>query len=288
MISEAQCFSYWSCSQACLWRKGKTSGCVQQLHDICLDCDGDAVLLLVVQKGEACHTSRRSCFYNAIKGDELTVLVLNNKVDLISEAQKEKLVAILRSLNPRARIVVSQFGQVPLGNILNTGLFDFEQAAQAPGWLKELRGEHTPETEEYGITSFVFRARRPFHPTRFWQVMDGVVRSKGYFWLASRPEFAGSWSQAGGIARQGLGGMWWASVPKERWPEDAESLKFIMSNWIDGIGDARQELVFIGMDMNESKLRNRLDSALLTDAEMAEGPQNWRHYPDPVEPWFEE
>ncbi|MGP6739360.1 GTP-binding protein, partial [Klebsiella pneumoniae] len=153
----------------------------------------------------------------------------------------------LRSLNPRARIVVSQFGQVPLGNILNTGLFDFEQAAQAPGWLKELRGEHTPETEEYGITSFVFRARRPFHPTRFWQVMenelDGVVRSKGYFWLASRPEFAGSWSQAGGIARQGLGGMWWASVPKGRWPEDAESLKFIMSNWIDGIGDARQELV---------------------------------------------
>ena len=118
--------------------------------------------------------------------------------------------------------------------------------------------------------------------------MDGVVRSKGYFWLASRPEFAGSWSQAGGIARQALGGMWWASVPKERWLEDAESLKFIMSNWIDGIGDARQELVFIGMDMNESKLRNRLDSALLTDAEMAEGPQNWRHYPDPVEPWFEE
>ncbi|MGV3168113.1 zinc metallochaperone GTPase ZigA [Klebsiella pneumoniae] len=219
------------------------------------------------------------------------VLVLN-KVDLISEAQKEKLMAILRSLNPRARIVVSQFGQVPLSNILNTGLFDFEQAAQAPGWLKELRGEHTPETEEYGITSFVFRARRPFHPTRFWQVMenelDGVVRSKGYFWLASRPEFAGSWSQAGGIARQALGRMWWASVPKERWPEDAESLKFIMSNWIDGIGDARQELVFIGMDMNESKLRNRLDSALLTDAEMAEGPQNWRHYPDPVEPWFEE
>lgn len=96
--------------------------------------------------------------------------------------KKEKLMAILRSLNPRARIVVSQFGQVPLGNILNTGLFDFEQAAQAPGWLKELRGEHTPETEEYGITSFVFRARRPFHPTRFWQVMenelDGVVRSK--------------------------------------------------------------------------------------------------------------
>ncbi|MEZ6348121.1 GTP-binding protein [Klebsiella pneumoniae] len=218
------------------------------------------------------------------------VLVLN-KVDLISEAQKDKLMAVLRSLNPRARIVVSQFGKVPLDNVLNTGLFDFDQAAQAPGWLKELRGEHTPETEEYGITSFVFRARRPFHPARFWQVMDnelnGVVRSKGYFWLASRPEFAGSWSQAGGVARQGLGGMWWASVPKERWPEDPESLKFIMSHWMDGIGDARQELVFIGMEMNESELRNRLESALLTDTEMAEGPLKWRHYPDPVEPWFD-
>lgn len=199
--------------------------------------------------------------------------------------------AILRSLNPRARIVVSQFGQVPLGNILNTGLFDFEQAAQAPGWLKELRGEHTPETEEYGITSFVFRARRPFHPTRFWQVMenelDGVVRSCCYFWLASRPN-----SQVHGrrqVALRAVGwGMWWASVPKGRWPEDAESLKFIMSNWIDGIGDARQELVFIGMDMNESELRNRLDSALLTDAEMAEGPQSGGIIPILLSPSFEE
>ncbi|QEM90994.1 GTP-binding protein [Kosakonia radicincitans] len=218
------------------------------------------------------------------------VLILN-KVDLISVEQKAHLMAILRSLNRRAKIVVSQFGQVPLDDVLNTGLFDFDKAAQAPGWLKELRGEHTPETEEYGITSFVFRARRPFHPTRFWQVMEndltGVVRSKGYFWLASRPEFAGSWSQAGGVARQGLGGMWWASVPKERWPEDEESLKFIMSNWLDGIGDARQELVFIGMNMDEPELCSRLNAALLTDKEMAEGPQNWCHYPDPIEPWFD-
>ena len=219
------------------------------------------------------------------------VLILN-KVDLITETQKDKLMAVLRSLNPGAKIIVSQFGQVALDNVLNTGLFDFDKAAQAPGWLKELRGEHTPETEEYGISSFVFRARRPFHPARFWQVMEkelkGVVRSKGYFWLASRPEFAGSWSQAGGVSRQGLGGMWWASVPKERWPEDAESLKFIMSNWMEGIGDARQELVFIGMEMDESALRTRLGSALLTDAEMADGPQHWRFYPDPIESWFEE
>ncbi len=217
------------------------------------------------------------------------VLVLN-KVDLISEAQKDKLMAVLRSLNPRAGSLFHSLGRFHLITYLIPDC-SISIAAQAPGWLKELRGEHTPETEEYGITSFVFRARRPFHPARFWQVMDnelnGVVRSKGYFWLASRPEFAGSWSQAGGVARQGLGGMWWASVPKERWPEDPESLKFIMSHWMDGIGDARQELVFIGMEMNESELRNRLESALLTDTEMAEGPLKWRHYPDPVEPWFD-
>ncbi|HBV4966347.1 zinc metallochaperone GTPase ZigA [Klebsiella pneumoniae] len=217
------------------------------------------------------------------------VLILN-KVDLISDSAREKLMAILVSLNPQAKIIVSQFGQVPLDDVLNTGLFDFDKAAQSPGWLKELRGEHTPETEEYGITSFVFRARRPFHPTRFCHFLEhelgGVVRSKGYFWLASRPEYAGSWSQAGGVARQGLGGMWWVSVPRDRWPEDEQSLKFIEANWVDGIGDARQELVFIGIEMNEAVLRAKLGAALLTDKEMAEGPHLWSQYPDPIESWF--
>ncbi|HAV1480364.1 TPA: GTP-binding protein [Enterobacter hormaechei subsp. steigerwaltii] len=219
------------------------------------------------------------------------VLILN-KVDLISDSAREKLMAILASLNPQAKMIISQFGQVPLDDVLNTGLFDFDKAAQSPGWLKELRGEHTPETEEYGITSFVFRARRPFHPTRFCYFLEnelgGVVRSKGYFWLASRPEYAGSWSQAGGVARQGLGGMWWASVPRDQWPDDEQSLKFIESNWVDGIGDARQELVFIGIEMNEAELRAKLDAALLTDEEMAEGPHFWSQYPDPIESWFED
>ena len=217
------------------------------------------------------------------------VLILN-KVDLIDEAQKAQLLAMLHTLNPRARLVISQFGQVPLDAVLNTGLFDFDNAARAPGWLKELRGEHTPETEEYGITSFVFRARRPFHPQRFWQLMqhglEGVIRAKGYFWLASRPEYAGAWSQAGGVTRQGLGGMWWVSVPEHRWPTDPDALALIQSKWIDGIGDARQELVFIGMEMNEDALRARLNAALLTDAEMAKGPRKWRRYSDPLPAWF--
>ncbi|MRS18258.1 GTP-binding protein [Enterobacteriaceae bacterium RIT692] len=217
------------------------------------------------------------------------VLILN-KTDLINETEKARLMAILTSLNPRANIITSEFGKVRLDQVLNTGLFDFDAAAQAPGWLQELRGEHTPETEEYGIRNFVFRARRPFHPMRFFQLIEnemrGVVRSKGYFWLASRPRHAGSWSQAGGVSRQGLAGMWWACVPKDRWPEDAENLGYILENWVDGSGDARQELVFIGIDMDETALRNKLQQALLTDEEMALGPDNWAEFPDPFQPWF--
>jgi len=217
------------------------------------------------------------------------VLILN-KMDLISEADKTRLMAILHSLNPRAKIVNAEFGKVALDNVLNTGLFDFNAAAQAPGWLKELRGEHTPETEEYGIHSFVFRARRPFHPDRFWNViendMNGIVRSKGFFWLASQPRHAGSWSQAGGVSRQGLAGMWWASVPQQHWPEDKESRDYIMQNWAEDTGDARQELVFIGIGMDEPQLRLKLNSALLTDEEMKAGPDSWATLHDPFQPWF--
>jgi len=113
-----------------------------------------------------------------------------------------------------------------------------------------------------------------------------VVRSKGFFWLATRPSFAGSWSQAGGVSRQGLAGMWWASVPKERWPVDSASLEFIMANWIDGIGDARQELVFIGIDMDEAALRSKLEAALLDDSELAQGPDGWMKFSDPFESWL--
>lgn len=218
------------------------------------------------------------------------VLVLN-KTDLIGYEDRARLIAILHGLNPRARIETTRFGQVPLNNVLNTGLFDFAEAAQAPGWMQELRGSHVAETEEYGISHFVWRARRPFHPERFWALfsgsLPGVVRSKGYFWLASRPGYAGNWSQAGGVARQELAGAWWASVPRERWPQDDESLLEIMRNWQDGIGDARQELVFIGMEMDENTLRQRLNHALLTDSEMAEGLQRWASFNDPVPGWFD-
>ncbi|MGE8518797.1 MAG: zinc metallochaperone GTPase ZigA [Alcaligenes faecalis] len=216
------------------------------------------------------------------------VLVLN-KIDLISEPERQRLMAILNSLNPRARIETAEFGKVPLERVLNTGLFDFEEASRAPGWLQELRGTHTPETEEYGIGNFVYRARRPFHPQRFLELVEsewpGVVRSKGFFWLANFPTLAGSWSQAGAVARYHVAGYWWASMPPERWPEDPEAVALIKEKWDERVGDARQELVLIGMDMDEAALRARFDACLLSDEEMASGPSTWTTWTNPFSDW---
>lgn len=220
---------------------------------------------------------------------EFCDVIVLNKVDLINSEEKEKLFGILHSLNPRAKIEISQFGQVKLDKILNTNLFDFNEAAQAPGWLKELRGEHTPETEEYGIGSFVYRARKPFHPQRFFDFVNsewkGVIRSKGFFWLACNPEFAGSWSQAGAMARHGVAGYWWAAVPDEHWPEDQSSRDAIERNWDDLTGDARQEIVLIGMDMDQDALTAQFDACLLTDDEMALGANEWEQFDNPFTGW---
>ncbi|WP_256849559.1 zinc metallochaperone GTPase ZigA [Pantoea sp. Fr-CA_6] len=223
---------------------------------------------------------------------EFCDLLVLNKTDLLSSAQLHQLKGMLQALNPHALIVNSEFGQIPLDCLLNTGRFDFDRAAQAPGWLQTLRGEHQPESEEYGIRNFVYRARRPFHPQRFWHAvnhqLDGVIRSKGYFWLASRPEYAAMWSQAGAVARQGYAGRWWVSVPRTEWPQDADSLNFIAEQWQEGTGDARQELVFIGIEMDEKSVRAALDHALLTPQEMAAGPEQWITLADPVPAWFDE
>ena len=216
------------------------------------------------------------------------VLVVN-KADLVTAEERGRLMAILRSLNPRARIETSEFGRVALDRVLDTGLFDFEQAERAPGWLAELRGEHAPESDTYGIRSFVYRARLPFHPQRFWDLVqsewEGVVRSKGFFWLASRATRAGSWSQAGGACRHGVAGLWWAAVPREHWPADEEALEAIRKNWDSATGDARQELVLIGIGMDEAGLRTRLDACLLTESEMRHGASWWTNFTDPFPSW---
>lgn len=220
---------------------------------------------------------------------EFCDVIILNKVDLINEDEKQKLFGILHSLNPRAKIEVSEFGRVNLDRVLNTNLFDFNAAAQAPGWLKELRGEHTPETEEYGIQSFVYRARRPFHPQRFFDFINtewkGVIRSKGFFWLASDPEFAGSWSQAGAMARHGVAGYWWAAVPDDHWPEDPQSREAIQKNWNDQTGDARQEIVLIGMEIDQEDLIQRFDACLLDDNEMLLGVEIWQNFENPFHGW---
>jgi len=212
------------------------------------------------------------------------VLVLN-KVDAVTDAERGRLHAILRALNPRARVVEASFGRVPLEAVLDTGRFDFARAAEAPGWLATLRGEEVPESETYGIGSFIYRARRPFHPVRFHELIGqewpGVVRSKGWFWLASRPDIAMSWSQAGGMCRHGPAGYWWAAVDKDEWPEAFDRREAIRANFDDRVGDRRQELVMIGLDMPREGLIGRFDACLLTDEEMGDGPAIWARYPDP-------
>ena len=224
---------------------------------------------------------------------EFADVILISKIDLIGQNEREELMAILRRLNTHAEILPMVMGAVALGKILDTGRFDFERAALAPGWLKELRGEHVPETEEYGIASSVYQARRPFHPQRFYDLIEGpwlngkLLRSKGFFWLASKPEDAASWSQAGGLMRHGFAGSWWRFVPREQWPEDAESTAAIMTNWLPETGDCRQELVFIGQHIDFARLNAELDDCLLNDAEMALGVEGWRSLADPFGPWFD-
>jgi G3E family GTPase len=218
------------------------------------------------------------------------VLVLSKR-DLITEEEATRLETMLRLLNPEATLIWANKGNVPLKQVLGTGLFDFAKAEAAPGWMKELRGEHKPETEEYRIHSFVYRARRPFHPERLWDVLQdpatwpGVLRSKGFLWLASRMQHTGLWSQAGASASCEGAGMWYAALPEDEWPEDAETQSQIRADWQEPWGDRRQELVFIGTEMNGVDIRTRLDAALLTDAEFAEGPRTWEKYDDELPRW---
>jgi G3E family GTPase len=222
---------------------------------------------------------------------EFADVLLLSKIDLISTSERQELMAILRRLNAHADIVPMVMGEVPLATLLNTGRFDFERASQAPGWLQELRGEHLPETEEYGIASTAYRARRPFHPQRFFSFIDRpwtngkLLRSKGFFWLASKYREAGSWSQAGGLMRHGMAGRWWRFVPRSHWPQDQESVTSIMDQWTTEAGDCRQELVFIGQNIDFALLTAELDNCLLSDTEMAEGPEAWQLMPDPFGPW---
>jgi len=224
---------------------------------------------------------------------EFANVLLISKTDLVKAADIERLNAILKVLNTHAKIIPISSGKVDINSVLNTGLFNFERAQQAPGWLKEMRGEHIPETEEYGIGSFNYVARRPFNPEKFYQFLHNteqfgkLIRSKGYFWLASRPQFCGQWSQAGGIAHYGFAGMFWKSIPKDNWPTDQASLDEINKQWVEPFGDMRQELVFIGQQLDKKRMTMALDQCLLCEDDLLKGKSHWATLRDPFPAWEE-
>ena len=222
---------------------------------------------------------------------EFADVILISKTDIAKATEVDRLSAILKTLNTRAKILPISQGQVGVKQVLDTGKFSFEEAQKAPGWLKEMRGEHVPETEEYGIGSFVYEARRPFNPEKFYQFLHSteqfgkLIRSKGYFWLATRPRFAGQWSQAGGIAHYGFGGMFWMAVPRDNWPKDSDSLSAIDQLWVEPFGDMRQELVFIGQNLDKDSMTAALNNCLLSEEEVLKGKDHWINLPDPFPEW---
>ncbi|PZO68212.1 MAG: 4-hydroxytetrahydrobiopterin dehydratase [Paracoccus denitrificans] len=220
---------------------------------------------------------------------EFADVVVLNKVSDAGPERLDRARKIVRALNPDARLIETDFGRVEGDAIFDTGLFDFDRAHLHPMWAKELYGfaDHIPETEEYGISSFVYRARRPFHPRKIYDVINrtlpGVIRAKGHFWIASRPNWAVEFSLAGVVSSVTPMGGWWASVPRDRWPTHPDSLAEAAKNWEEPWGDRRQELVFIGSGMDRAAITKALDDALVEAADFT--PDLWAKLPDPFPHW---
>ncbi len=214
---------------------------------------------------------------------EFANVTIINKCDLVSREHLDLLKSIIQKLNPGSKIIESNFSKVNLKEIINTNLFDFTKAEQSAGWIAELnKEEHTPETEEYGISSFVFRSKKPFHPERFWNYVQNkfsssIIRSKGLFWLASRPDQAISWSQAGGSLRADSAGVWWGSMPfKKRFEQQAfvENQETIEKDWDKDFHDRKNEIVIIGVEIDTEKIKSELKSCLLTNHELEK--EDWK------------
>ncbi|MEM0898068.1 MAG: GTP-binding protein [Verrucomicrobiota bacterium] len=213
-------------------------------------------------------------------------VILINKADLVSPDELHEIHGMIRALNPQAVIHDTVNSELPLTEVLGTGRYDPDRASSHDGWLDSLV-EHTPETEEYGISNFIYERRIPFHPQRFHDCLQegwpGVIRSKGIFWLATRPKLAGLWSQAGAVARYDCAGRFWAAVPRRLWPEDRRHIERV---WNGSTGDCRQEIVMIGSGMDQEALTAMFDECLLTEAELSIDEKKWRKsFPDPFPKW---
>lgn len=221
---------------------------------------------------------------------EFADVVILNKVADAGRERTDAARKIIRSLNADAQIIETNHSDVTAETILDTGLFDFERAHEHPMWAKELYGfaDHVPETEEYGVASFVYRARRPFDPQKIHDVLNGplpgVIRAKGHFWLATRPDWVAEFSLAGALSSVTPLGTWWAAVPMERWPDHEGARNYLASHWQEPWGDRRQEIVFIGAGIDWPAIKARLDSALVPEHE-APGPEALPDLPDPFPLW---
>lgn len=223
---------------------------------------------------------------------EFADVVIVNKASDVSAEQLVMVKKVVASLNGGARIIEADHGKVGLDSVLGTGLYDEEQSAEHPLWLKELYdfASHRPESEEYGVESFVYRARAPFDPAKFYAFLTGndldkVIRSKGHFWLATRPDFLGELAIAGHQKSVSRMGRWWAAVPKNRWPDDGMFEQFVVKHWDQTWGDRRQELVFIGIAMDQARITKALDECLVDAAGFT--PEAWEDMHDPFPAWGE-
>ncbi len=218
---------------------------------------------------------------------EFADVIVLSKVDLTTEEKAAEVEAVIKALNPGAKIHRAVRGEVPLGSVLGTGLFDYDKAASSAGWIRELQGEHTPETEEYGITSFVYRTAHPFDADKLWEFFHtaenfaGVLRSKGFFWVAANHPVAYEWAQAGGVSSVSPSGMWWAAVPREYWGHPDGQRPDEKPDWDPRFGDRVQQLVFIGQKLDEPKLRKRLDDCLLAQSLAMGDGSSWHELVNP-------
>ncbi len=225
---------------------------------------------------------------------EFADVIVVSKVDRVNRSKLDEVTGAVKALNPMAEMVYAEYGNVPLKKILGTGRFDLDRASKMAGWFKELAGEHTPETEAFGISSFVVRIREPLHPQRFAAFLEmslpGILRAKGYIWLASRPEWAIAYSRSGNTAEVESVGRWWAAVPKERWPEKGSMERnLIEQNWQRPYGDRINEVVFIGRhrEWDQALIEMAFTACKLTFTELRKGMGQWRNLPDHFPEWTE-